>query len=90
MNPTADHFHVLERAITRSNTEKIQVSNQENNGVADIRGVHGPGWVALGDFFDPTQKFGLVGLVTQPNPKFFTTQPNPTSIFGLGCQIFFF
>ena len=34
MNPTIDHFHV--RAITRSNTKKIQVSNQENNGVADI------------------------------------------------------
>ena len=36
MNPTTDHFHVLGRAITRSNTKKIQVSNQENNGVADI------------------------------------------------------
>ena len=36
MNPTSDHFHVLERAITRSNIKKIQVSNQENNGVADI------------------------------------------------------
>ena len=36
MNPTTDHFHVPERAITRSNTKKIQVSNQENNGVADI------------------------------------------------------
>ena len=35
--------------------------------------VHGLGWVGLEDFFDPTQKFGLVGLVTQPNPKFFTT-----------------
>ena len=33
MNPTTDHFHV---PITRSNTKKIQVSNQENNGVADI------------------------------------------------------
>ena len=36
MNPTTDHFHVPERAIIRSNTKKIQVSNQENNGVADI------------------------------------------------------
>ena len=36
MNPTTNHFHVPERAITRSNTKKIQVSNQENNGVADI------------------------------------------------------
>ena len=36
MNPTTDHFHVPERAITRSNTKKIQESNQENNGVADI------------------------------------------------------
>ena len=36
MNPTTDHLHVLERAITRSNTKKIQVSNQENNWVADI------------------------------------------------------
>ena len=36
MNPTTDHFHVPERAITRSNTKKIQVSNQENNGVTDI------------------------------------------------------
>ena len=35
MNPTTDNFHVPERAITRSNTKKIQVSNQENNGVAD-------------------------------------------------------
>ena len=36
MNPTTDHFHVPKRAITRSNTKKIQESNQENNGVADI------------------------------------------------------
>ena len=36
MNPTTNHLHVPERAITRSNTKKIQVSNQENNGVADI------------------------------------------------------
>ena len=36
MNPTTDHFHVPERAITRSNTKNIQISNQENNGVADI------------------------------------------------------
>ena len=36
MNPTTDHFYVPERAITSSNTKKIQVSNQENNGVADI------------------------------------------------------
>ena len=36
MNPTTNHFHVPERAITRTNTKKIQVSNQENNGVADI------------------------------------------------------
>ena len=36
MNSTTDHFHVPERAIIRSNTMKIQVSNQENNGVADI------------------------------------------------------
>ena len=36
MNPTTDHFHVPERAITRSNTKKIQVSNQENNGIANI------------------------------------------------------
>ena len=34
MNPTIDHFHV--RAITRSNTKKIQESNQENNVVAEI------------------------------------------------------
>ena len=27
------------------------------------RGVHGSGWVGLEDFFDPTQKFGLVGLL---------------------------
>ena len=37
MNPKTDHFHVPERAITRSNTKKIQVSNQENNGATDIR-----------------------------------------------------
>ena len=36
MNPTTDHFHVPKRAIIRSNTKKIQVSNQENNGVTDI------------------------------------------------------
>ena len=36
MNPTTDHVHVPERASIRSNTRKIQVSNQENNGVADI------------------------------------------------------
>jgi len=36
MNPTTDHFHVPEQAITRSNTKKIQESNQENNGVTDI------------------------------------------------------
>ena len=36
MNPTTDHFHVPGRAITRSNTKMIQVSNHENNGVADI------------------------------------------------------
>ena len=36
MNPTTNHFHVPERAITRSNTKKIQVSNQENKVVADI------------------------------------------------------
>ena len=36
MNPTTDHFHVPERAITRSNTKNIKVSNQENNGVSDI------------------------------------------------------
>ena len=36
MNPTTDHVHVPERAIIRSHTKKIQVSNQENNGVADI------------------------------------------------------
>ena len=36
MNPTTDYFHVPERVITRSNTKKIQESNQENNGVADI------------------------------------------------------
>ena len=36
MNPTTDHFHVPERAIIRSNTKKIQVSNQKNNGVANI------------------------------------------------------
>ena len=43
-------------------------------------GVHGPDWVGLGDFFDPTQ----------PNP----TQPNPTLYFRvgseLGCQIIIF
>ena len=60
--------------------------------IISVRGVHGPGWVGLGDFFDPTQKFEFVGLVTQPNPNFFTTQPNPTQPnlgFGLGCQFFF-
>ena len=31
------------------------------------RGVHSPSWVGLRDFFGPTQKFGLVRLVTQPN-----------------------
>ena len=36
MNRTTDHVHVPEWAITRSNTKKIQVSNQENNGVSDI------------------------------------------------------
>ena len=36
MNPTTDHVHVSEGPITRSNTKKIQVSNQENNGVSDI------------------------------------------------------
>ena len=36
MNRTTDHVHLPERAIIRSNTKKIQVSNQENNGVADI------------------------------------------------------
>ena len=36
MNQTTDHLHVPKRVITRSNTKKIQVSNQENNGVADI------------------------------------------------------
>ena len=46
-------------------------------------GVHGPGWVGLRDFFDQTQKFGLVELVAQPNPKLFTT------VFELGCQFFF-
>ena len=33
--------------------------------------------VGLRDFFDLTQKLLLVGLVIQPNPKIFTTQPNP-------------
>ena len=28
-NPTTDHLHVPEGAITRSNAKKIQVSNQE-------------------------------------------------------------
>ena len=36
MNSTTDHLHVPERAITKSNTKKIQISNQKNNGVADI------------------------------------------------------
>ena len=36
MNPTTDHFHVPKRAITIINTKRIQVSNQENNVVADI------------------------------------------------------
>ena len=36
MNPTTDHFHVPERAITKRNTKKIKESNQGNNGVADI------------------------------------------------------
>ena len=36
MNPTTDHVHLPERAIIRSNTKKIQVSNKENNGMADI------------------------------------------------------
>ena len=29
--------------------------------------VYGQGWIELRDFFDPSQKFGLVGLVTQPS-----------------------
>ena len=36
MNPTTDHFRVPELAITRSNTKKIQESNQENNRGTDI------------------------------------------------------
>ena len=50
------------------------------------RGVHGSDWVE--GFFYPTQKFGLVGLVTQPNSKNFTTQPTQPSIFELssGCS----
>ena len=28
MNPTTDHFHVTEQAITKNNTKKIQESNQ--------------------------------------------------------------
>ena len=34
----------------------------------------GLGWEI---FLTQPKKFGLVGLVTQPNPKFFTTQSNP-------------
>ena len=40
------------------------------------RGVHGLGWIRLENFFDLIQKFGLVGWVTQPNPKLSTTQPH--------------
>ena len=36
MNPTTYHFRVPERAIARSNTKKIQESNEENIGVTDI------------------------------------------------------
>ena len=36
MNPTTDHLNVPKQAITKYNTKKIQVSNQENNGVTDI------------------------------------------------------
>jgi len=36
MNPTTDHFSVPDRSIARSNTKKIQESNQENIGVTDI------------------------------------------------------
>ena len=43
------------------------------------RGAHGSS--GLRDLFEPTQKFELVGLVTQPNLKIFTTQPNSTIYF---------
>ena len=59
----------------------------EGFGYVLTRGVHGPGWVGLGDFFDPTQKFGLVGLVTQPNPLFSGWVRVGS---GLGCHFFFF
>ena len=36
MNPTTDHLHVPERAITRNSIKKIQASNQEDNEVADM------------------------------------------------------
>ena len=59
-----------------------------------IRGVHGPGWVGLSYFFDPTQKLRFVGLVTQLNSKLFTTRPDPTLHFLLGSgwvvNFFFF
>ena len=35
MNPTTDHFHVPNEQLQEA-TKKIQESNQENNGVADI------------------------------------------------------
>ena len=37
--------------------------------------AHGLDWMGLTEVLDPTQKFLLVGLVTQPNSKF--SQPNP-------------
>ena len=47
--------------------------------------------VLVGRFvFDPTQKFVLVGFVTQPNPKLFATQPNPTPGCVQGWVVNFF
>ena len=49
------------------------------------RGVHGPGWVGLGNFFLPNPKVqvGWIGNPTQPETFHNPTQP---SIFGLGSS----
>ena len=60
---------------------QVQLFKTTIRKLAVVRCVYGSNWIGLKDFFDPTQKFRLVGLVTQPDPKIFTTQP---SIFGLG------
>ena len=59
-----------------------------------IRGVHGPGWVGLGDFFDPNPKFrvGWIGNPTQPKIFLNPTQPNPlfSGWVRVGLSIFKF